>query len=58
MGLIRRVIAGRLDGLADPQARRVLVIEIFRQLPVLDFEGTSEIQRMLIGRAVTGLDVR
>jgi alkylation response protein AidB-like acyl-CoA dehydrogenase len=22
------------------------------------FEGTSEIQRMLIGRAVTGLDVR
>jgi alkylation response protein AidB-like acyl-CoA dehydrogenase len=22
------------------------------------FEGTSEIQRMLVGRAVTGLDVR
>jgi alkylation response protein AidB-like acyl-CoA dehydrogenase len=22
------------------------------------FEGTSEIQRMLIGRAITGLDVR
>jgi acyl-CoA dehydrogenase len=22
------------------------------------FEGTSEIQRMLIGRAVTGMDVR
>jgi len=22
------------------------------------FEGTSEIQRMIIGRAVTGLDVR
>jgi alkylation response protein AidB-like acyl-CoA dehydrogenase len=22
------------------------------------FEGTSEIQRMLIGRAVTGLDIR
>jgi hypothetical protein len=33
------------------------------KLPVLPgyftiFEGTSEIQRMLIGRAVTGLDVR
>jgi hypothetical protein len=23
-----------------------------------DFEGTSEIQRVIIGRAVTGLDVR
>jgi alkylation response protein AidB-like acyl-CoA dehydrogenase len=23
-----------------------------------NFEGTSEIQRMLVGRAVTGLDVR
>ena len=23
-----------------------------------NFEGTSEIQRMIIGRAVTGLDVR
>jgi hypothetical protein len=22
------------------------------------FEGTSEVQRMLVGRAVTGLDVR
>jgi AcrR family transcriptional regulator len=38
MDLIRRVIAGRLDGLADPQARRALVIELFRQLPALDFE--------------------
>lgn len=38
MDLIRRVIAGRLEGLADPQARSALVIEIFRQLPALDFE--------------------
>jgi AcrR family transcriptional regulator len=38
LDLIRRIMAGRLDQLADPQARRVLVIELFRQLPVLDFE--------------------
>ena len=38
MDLIRRIVAGRLDELADPQARRALVIELFRQLPVLDFE--------------------
>jgi AcrR family transcriptional regulator len=38
IGLIRRIVAGRLDGLADPQARRALVIELFRQLSVLDFE--------------------
>ena len=38
MDLIRRIVAGRQDKLADPQARRALVIELFRQLPVLDFE--------------------
>jgi len=38
MDLIRRIVAGRLDSLADPQARRALVVELFRQLPVLDFE--------------------
>jgi hypothetical protein len=38
MDLIRRVISGQLDRLADPQARRALVIELFRQLSALDFE--------------------
>ena len=38
MDLIRRIAVGRLDQLADSQARRALVIELFRQLPVLDFE--------------------
>ncbi len=38
VNLIRRIIAGRPDRLADPQARWALVIELFRQLPVLDFE--------------------
>ena len=39
VGLIRRIVAGRLEELAAPQARRALVIELFRQLPVLDFEA-------------------
>jgi AcrR family transcriptional regulator len=38
MDLIRRIVAGRLDELADPQARRALVVELFRQLAVLDFK--------------------
>ena len=38
MDLIRRIAAGRLDQLADPQARRALIVELFRQLAVLDFE--------------------
>ena len=38
MDLIRRIVAGRLDRLATPQSRRALVIELFRQLSVLDFE--------------------
>jgi AcrR family transcriptional regulator len=37
MDLIRRVVAGRLAGLADPRARRDLVVELIRQLSVLDF---------------------
>jgi len=39
MDLVRRIVAGRLDELADPQARRSLLIEMFRQLAVLDFEA-------------------
>jgi len=35
---------------ADDSAYRAKIFTIF--------EGTSEIQRMLVGRAVTGLDVR
>ena len=40
----------------------IIGIRAVRLKPTSDnftiFEGTSEIQRMLIGRAVTGLDVR
>jgi len=39
MDLIRRIVAGRLDELADPQCRRDLVVELFRQLAVLDFDA-------------------
>jgi AcrR family transcriptional regulator len=38
MDLIGRIVAGRLDELSDPQARRALIVELFRQLAVLDFE--------------------
>jgi AcrR family transcriptional regulator len=38
MDLIRRIVSGQLDRLADPRARRALVIELFRQLAALDFE--------------------
>jgi AcrR family transcriptional regulator len=38
MDLIRRIVAGRLDERADPQSRRALAVELFRQLPVLDFQ--------------------
>jgi alkylation response protein AidB-like acyl-CoA dehydrogenase len=38
---------------------RVLTAETARVCRILTiFEGTSEIQRMLIGRTITGLDVR
>ena len=36
--LIRRIVTGRLDELATSQSRHALVVELFRQLPVLDFE--------------------
>lgn len=36
--LIRQVLAGRLAWLDSPQGRHRLVIELFRQLPLLDFE--------------------
>jgi AcrR family transcriptional regulator len=38
MDLMRRIVAGRLDELADPRARHALAVELFRQLAVLDFE--------------------
>ena len=39
MDLIRHIIAGRVDRMADPQARHALAVELFRQLPVLDFDA-------------------
>jgi AcrR family transcriptional regulator len=36
--MIRSIVAGRLDQLADPQARHALIVELFRQLAVLDFD--------------------
>ena len=36
--LIQGIAAERLDDLADPEARRALMIEFFRQLSVLDFD--------------------
>ena len=41
MALIRHIVAPQLDRLADPQARHALVIELFRQLPDLDFQALS-----------------
>jgi AcrR family transcriptional regulator len=38
VNMIRRILDGRVDDLAAPQARRDLVVEFFRQLAVLDFQ--------------------
>jgi len=47
---IRRGLIGGRAGMPMtlPQPSKIFTI----------FEGTSEIQRMIVGRAVTGLDVR
>jgi hypothetical protein len=45
---------------AEPDGKRSFTASLARaasNMPVI-FEGASEIQRMLISRAVTGLDVR
>ena len=39
VSLVRDITAGRLDQLADPQGRRALLMELFRQLAVLDFQA-------------------
>ena len=36
--LIQRIVGARLDQLATPESRWALVVELFRQLSVLDFE--------------------
>ena len=38
LDMIERIVAGRLEELADPGVRRALVLELFRQLAMLDFE--------------------
>jgi alkylation response protein AidB-like acyl-CoA dehydrogenase len=43
--------SGRLTGLLPAETART-------STSFTIFEGTSEIQRMIIGRAITGLDVR
>jgi len=40
--LIRRIVAGHLDWLETPELRRGLVIELFRQLALLDFQALCE----------------
>jgi len=39
--LIRQIVAEHTDWLADPGRRHDLVIELFRQLPLLDFQAFS-----------------
>jgi AcrR family transcriptional regulator len=46
MDMIRRIIARQLGRLADLQARRALVIDLFRQLPVLDFQALYLLTRL------------
>lgn len=38
-GLIRRIVSGHLDWLKTPQGRHSLVMELFRQLSLLDFQA-------------------
>jgi alkylation response protein AidB-like acyl-CoA dehydrogenase len=45
-----------MHGLAPRRVAAGIVIVVAKIFTIL--EGTSEIQRMIIGRAVTGLDVR
>ncbi len=40
--LIRRIVAGRLDWLETPDRRHALLLQLLRQLPVLDFRTLYE----------------
>jgi AcrR family transcriptional regulator len=40
--LIRRIVAGHLDWLATPELRQGLIVELFRQLALFDFQALSE----------------
>jgi alkylation response protein AidB-like acyl-CoA dehydrogenase len=48
----------RFRNSSGPYLRHTSWQETFTSDNFTIFEGTSEIQRMIIGRAVTGLDVR
>ena len=43
---------------SDPRAAHLPAETACTSTSFTSFEGTSEIQRMIIGKAVTGLDVR
>ncbi len=40
--LIRSIVAGRLDWLSTPELRRGLIVELFRQLALFDFQALYE----------------
>jgi AcrR family transcriptional regulator len=42
LAMIRRIVAGRLDWLETPELRHGLVMELFRQLSLLDFQTLYE----------------